>query len=117
MTQMSTALRRGPEGSAETWRTAPPAPRVPPELAPPTTGSVRDRLRAWRRRHLLREQRAQDYFAASRRPERGLPVADRRAVGAFFGSLLRARKPAVAALLILHALAAVARLVVRGRLV
>ena len=112
MTHMSTAVRPGPEGSAETWRTAPPAPRVPAELDPPGTGSVFERLRAWRRRHLLREQRARDYFAASRRPERGLPVADRHAVGAFFASLLRARRPVVISLLVLHALAAVAGLVV-----
>ncbi|HEV2930137.1 MAG TPA: ABC transporter ATP-binding protein, partial [Propionibacteriaceae bacterium] len=112
MTQVSTALRSGPEGSAETWRTTPPTPRVPAELDPPRTGSALDRLRAWRRRHLLREQRAREYFDASRQPERGLPVADRHAVGNFFASLLRARKPAVATLLILHALAAIAGLVV-----
>ncbi|HZA73714.1 MAG TPA: hypothetical protein VE476_12485, partial [Propionibacteriaceae bacterium] len=64
---MTTLLRRGPEGSAETWRTVEPTPRVPPELIPPAEGSTRDRLRAWRRRHLLRERRAQEYFAESRR--------------------------------------------------
>jgi len=109
---MTTLLRRGPEGSAETWRTAEPTPRVPPELIPPTGGSVRDRLRAWRRRHLLRERRAQDYFVASRRPERALPVADRKDVGRFFGDLIRRRRAPVVMLLVLHALAAVAGLVV-----
>jgi ABC-type multidrug transport system fused ATPase/permease subunit len=112
MTQVFTALRSGPEGSAETWRTEPPAPRVPEELRPPETGSVFDRLRAWRRRHLLRERRAQDYFAASRRPERGLPVADRHAVWSFFTGLLRSRQRTVVALVVLHALAAIAGLVV-----
>ena len=112
MTQLSTALRSGPEGSAETWRTEPPAPRVCAELRPPHTGSVFDRLRAWRRRHLLRERHAQDYFAASRQPERGLPVADRHAVWIFFGKLVQSRRRTVVALLVLHALAAVAGLVV-----
>ena len=75
-------------------------------------GSTRDRLRAWRQRHLLREQRAQDYFAESRRPERALPVADRKDVGRFFADLVRRRKVAVTVLLVLHALAAIAGLIV-----
>ncbi|HLL62016.1 MAG TPA: ABC transporter ATP-binding protein [Propionibacteriaceae bacterium] len=120
MTGMTTLLRRGPEGSAETWRTTEPTPRVPPELLPPTDGSARDRLRAWRQRHRLREQQARDYFAASRRPERALPVADRKDVAAFFGDLIRRRRGPVIVLLTLHALAAIAGLVVPrilGRLV
>jgi ABC-type multidrug transport system fused ATPase/permease subunit len=112
MTQLSTALRSGPEGSAETWRTAPPDRRIPPDLDPPKTGSASDRLRAWRRRHLIREQRARDYFTETRQPERGLPVADRHAVAAFFATLFRSRRRRVTALLVLHALAAVAGLVV-----
>ena len=112
MTGTTTLLRRGPEGSAETWRTTEPSPRVPPELIPPTEGSLRDRLRAWRQRHRLREHRAEDYFAASRRPERALPVADRKDVGRFFGDLIRRRRAPVIALLVLHALAAIAGLVV-----
>ncbi len=120
MSDTRTLLRRGPEGSAETWRTTTPTPRVPAELTPPTEGSPRRRLRAWRRRHLLRERRAQEYFADSRQPERALPVADRKDVGRFFGDLVRRRKGAVIMLLVLHALAAVAGLVVPrilGRLV
>src|SRR5215213_5231555 len=114
MTGMTTLLRRGPEGTAE------PGPRVPPELIPPTEVSVRDRLRAWRQRHLLRERRAQDYFAASQRPERALPVADRRAAATFFGDLIRRRRGPVVLLLALHALAVMAGLAVPrilGRLV
>ncbi len=99
-------------GSAETWRTAPLPPAVPPELIPSREGRLRERLRAWRARHLLREQRARDYFAGSRRPERGLPVADRPAVVAFAVHMLRTRRLLVIALLILHALAAIAGLVV-----
>ena len=117
---MTTLLRRGPEGSAETWRTAEAPPRVPPELTPPTEGSARERLRAWRERHRLRERRAEDYFESSRRPDRALPVADRKAVGRFFADLVRRRRGPVIALLVLHALAAIAGLIVPrilGRLV
>ncbi|MCW2812373.1 MAG: transporter ATP-binding protein, partial [Friedmanniella sp.] len=67
---------------------------------------------AWRRRHRLREDRARAFFAASQQPERALPVADRGAVGAFFLDLARSRRLVVTALLALHALAAVAGLVV-----
>ena len=49
--------------------------RPPPADAPPASG-----CRALRRRHLLREQRAKEFFAASRSPERGWPVADNDAV-------------------------------------
>jgi ABC-type antimicrobial peptide transport system ATPase subunit len=92
MTGMTTLLRRGPEGSAETWRT-PSRPRgCRRSCSRPTEGSARDRLRAWRQRHRLREQRARDYFAASRRPERALPVADRKDVRRFFGDLIRRRR-------------------------
>ena len=108
MTDLQTGLR----GSAETWRLTPPAPQLPEALLPPRSGSPASRLRAWRQRHLLREQRAQEFFAASRHPERGLPVADRRAVGAFASRLLRTRRSMIAALLVLHALAAMAGLVV-----
>ncbi|MFZ1117780.1 MAG: ABC transporter ATP-binding protein [Propionibacteriaceae bacterium] len=70
------------------------------------------RLRAWRQRHLLRQRRAEEFFAASRNPDRGLPVADRREVGAFASRLLRTRRAMITALLVLHALAALAGLVV-----
>ena len=108
MTDLQTGLR----GSAETWRVTPPAPEIPEELLPPRSGSLASRLRAWRRRHLLRERRAEEFFAASRHPERGLPVADRREVGAFASRLLGARRFLITALLVLHALAALAGLVV-----
>lgn len=105
-------LRTGLRGSAETWRSNPPAPEVPEELLLPRRGSVRVRLRAWRQRHLLRQRRAEEFFAASRNPDRGLPVADRREVGAFASRLLRTRRAMITALLVLHALAALAGLVV-----
>ncbi|GAA2093164.1 ABC transporter ATP-binding protein [Microlunatus panaciterrae] len=100
-------------GSAETWSAEPvPASRVPAELRPPTQGSVPARLAAWRRRHLLREQRARDYYSSSRTPERGLPVAGSGAVATFVGGLIATRKKLITALLLLNALAAVAGLVV-----
>ncbi len=105
-------LQTGLRGSAETWRSNPSAPEVPEELLRPKRGSARSRLRAWRQRHLLRQRRAEEFFAASRNPDRGLPVADRREVGAFASRLLRTRRAMITALLVLHALAALAGLVV-----
>ena len=105
-------LRTGLRGSAQTWRSTPPTPALPEELTPPRRGSLASRLRAWRQRHLLRQRRAEEFFAASRNPDRGLPVADRRDVGAFAARLLRTRRAMITALLVLHALAAIAGLVV-----
>lgn len=87
-------------------------PRVPAELIPPRHASVRDRLRAWRQRHLLRERRARDTFVRSRYPDRGLPVASRSAVVDFVRGLITQRRGLVTAMLILNGVAAVAALVV-----
>ena len=108
MTELQSVLR----GSAETWRSTAPTPQVPEELLPPKSGSLAARLRAWRQRHLLRERRAEEFFADSRKPDLGLPVADRRDVGAFASRLLQSRRFMITALLLLHALAAMAGLVV-----
>jgi ABC-type multidrug transport system fused ATPase/permease subunit len=105
-------LQIGLQGSAETWRSTPPTPQVPEVLLPPKSGSLPSRLRALRRRHLLRERRAEEFFADSRKPDLGLPVADRRDVGAFTARLLSRRRWIITALLLLHALAAVAGLIV-----
>ena len=105
-------LQTGLRGSAQTWRSIPLTPAVPEALLPPKRGSLASRLRAWRQRHLLRQRRAEEFFAASRNPDRGLPVADRREVGAFASRLLRTRRAMITALLVLHALAAMAGLVV-----
>ena len=107
-----TELQTGLQGSAETWRSTPPTPQVPEALLPPQSGSLVSRLRAWRQRHLLRERRAEEFFADSRKPDLGLPVADRRDVGAFTARLLGRRRWMITALLLLHALAAMAGLVV-----
>ena len=79
---------------------------MPEALSPPQSGSLVSRLRAWRQRHLLRERRAAEFFADSRKPDLGLPVADRRDVGAFASRLLSRRRWMITALLLLHALAA-----------
>jgi ABC-type multidrug transport system fused ATPase/permease subunit len=105
-------LQIGLQGSAETWRSTPPTPQLPEALLPPRSGSVASRLRALRRRHLLRQRRAEEFFADSRKPDLGLPVADRRDVGAFTARLLGRRRWIITALLLLHALAAVAGLIV-----
>ncbi len=102
------------EGSAATWRDDGPAvePAVPPELIPPTSGSVRERIGAWHRRHLLRAERANRYFAASRDPENGLPVADNTAVVSFMRGLIGDRRRGLALLIVLNVLAAVSGLFV-----
>lgn len=94
--------------------------RIPVELRVPTDATVGERLHAWRNRHRLREQRAQQYYARSRNPERGLPVAGWPAVADFIKGLLTRRKGLALLLLILNGLAAVAGLIVPrilGRLV
>lgn len=85
-------------------------PPIPDALRPPREASVPQRLRAWHARHLLRRERAESYYAASRNPERGLPVAENRAVLRFMGGLLRTRRGRIIAMLTLNALAAVAGL-------
>jgi ABC-type multidrug transport system fused ATPase/permease subunit len=99
--------------SAETWRDhSSREPVVPAELVPPRGVSRRERMTALRRRHLLRERRALDTYAASRSPERGWPVADNRVVLTFFRGLLAERRSEVFWLVALNALAAGAALVV-----
>ncbi len=99
-------------GSAETWRERRGAdPVVPPELIPPREGTVRERLAAWHRRHLIRAGRAERYFAGSRNPENGLPVAERSAVVRFLRELIADRRRGLVALIALNVLAAVTGLI------
>jgi ABC-type multidrug transport system fused ATPase/permease subunit len=99
--------------SPDTWRdrTA-DGPVIPRELIPPREGSFTDRVRALRRRHALRERRALENYAQSRKPERGWPVADNRAVLTFFRTLLRERRRVFVVLVVLNGLAAATGLVV-----
>jgi ABC-type multidrug transport system fused ATPase/permease subunit len=100
--------------SAATWREpGMEVPAIPAELVPPSHDVGRgERARALHRRHLLREQRARETYAASRSPERGWPVADNHAVLTFFRGLMRERKSEVFWLVTLNALAAGAALVI-----
>ena len=99
--------------SPDTWRDRThDAPVVPPELVPPAGGSRGERVHAFWERHDLRRQRAEDVYTASRNPERGWPVAGNQEVLAFFRDLLRRRRGAFVALVVLNALAAGAGLVV-----
>ena len=94
--------------------------RIPSELRVPHGVGARERLRAWHRRHLLRERRAQEFYAQSRNPVRGLPVAGWPAVADFIKTLLTRRRTLALLLLIMNGLAAVAGLIVPrilGRLV
>ena len=100
--------------SAATWRdrTLDP-PVLPSELATPSTsGQAGERLRAMRVRHRLRRSRAERVYADSRSPARGWPVADDRAVVRFTAAMIRDRRGAFAALVVLNALAASAALAV-----
>lgn len=108
MTQLITPL----EGSAETWREHAHEPRVPAELFPPEQASPRERLRLWRARHRIREERARQVFEASRRPERGLPVAENKQVATFLIGLFKTRRGMITLMLVLNGLAAVAGLLV-----
>jgi ABC-type multidrug transport system fused ATPase/permease subunit len=111
---MSTAVSDPLATSRDTWREhGVHEPAIPPELVPPPRGTPRgERVSALHRRHLLRERRALDTYAASRSPERGWPVADNHAVLAFFRGLLRDRRGIFLALLLLNGLAAASALVV-----
>ena len=104
-------------GSGDTWdqrRTdtggRPEAP-IPASLQPPYVGSPAHRVRLWHARHLLRRDRAEASYAASRHPERGLPVADGPAVVAFLRDLLRTRRTAIIVMIAVNGLAAVSGLV------
>ncbi|MEO5851681.1 MAG: ABC transporter ATP-binding protein [Nocardioides sp.] len=99
--------------SPDTWRDrALDPPVIPPALVPPVDADVPARLRALKARHLLREERAERVFAESRSPERGWPVAGNDAVVAFVRDLVRRRRGAFAAMVVLNALAAASGLLV-----
>ena len=99
--------------SAATWPDRPATDTVvDPRLIPPTDAPLHERLAAWRMRHHLRRQTAEEVYAASRYPERGWPVADDHAVFGFFRELIATRRRQVTLLVLLNALAAAAALAV-----
>ena len=109
MTDLQTALpgRRRPGGPS-------PRPSVRPAGADSVRGPARRRYRlaAWRRRHLLRERRARGVLRGLAQPRTRAARWPSRAVVGFFGDCCgpvgRGGRPA----LVLHALAAVAGLLV-----
>ena len=100
------------EESARTWDAGTTVPAVPEELRPPVAASLGVRLSALRRRHLLRERRAQEFVADTMSPRKGLPIADSGRVVTFIGSMLSERRLLVGAVVLANALAAGAGLLV-----
>ena len=99
--------------SAETWQDAgTPESRVPELLTVHDDWPVLRRIPGLWQRHALRRQRADDYYAGSRNPERGLPVAENSAVLAFLKDLLGSRRTVVIWLVVLNAAAGFAGLIV-----
>ena len=99
----------------DTWRDRSTEPPGDPVRARSRrrTGTFTDRRRGpGADGTLLRERRALENYAPSRKPERGLPVADSQAVLRFLRALLRDRKRVFVVLVVLNGLAAVAGLVV-----
>ena len=109
---MSIQLDDPMASSAATWLDRPDAaPRVP-TLLTERRGGAAERFAAWRARHALRAQRARDFYAGSRNPERGLPVAANRSVIDFLSRLMATRRRVFAGLVVANIAAAVAGLVV-----
>ena len=101
------------ERSADTWSDhSADEPVIDPRLTPPTDAAPADRFAAWRMRHHLRQQEAERVYAGARRPERGWPVADDRAVLRFFRTLISERRGIFVTLVVLNGLAAATGLVV-----
>lgn len=98
--------------SAATWREGPPERRVPDALLIDRSGGVRARLSRWVGRHRLRRAQAEAFFAASRHPERGLPVSGNASALRFVHELLGGRRWLLAGLVGFNVAAAVAALVV-----
>ena len=90
--------------------TSPPSSRL--ELIPPREGSFTDRVTALRRRHALRERRALENYAQSRKPDRGWPVADNRPCSRSSGSCCASAGACSSLLVVLNGLAAATGLVV-----
>ncbi|GAA1371039.1 ABC transporter ATP-binding protein [Luteococcus sanguinis] len=99
--------------SAETWRDdRTRVDRVPDDLRVDLNKGYFGRMQGWHQRFLTRRERAEAFWATSRNPERGLPVADDSAVVAFVRRLLAKRRAVALLLVLLNALAGVAGLLV-----
>ncbi len=101
------------EASVGSWRSGPPTLEIDARLVVDKTLPIAPRLRAWRARHRLRAEQANDNWVRSRNPgSQGLPVAENSAVLAFALDLLGRRKWLAAQLIGLNVLAAVAGMIV-----
>lgn len=98
--------------SADTWAAGPSEGEVPASLLVRPGGSWGERWRALWQRHAVRQGRAEEVFASSRNPERGLPVAGNDKAVAFVRTLLTTRRGLLAAVVGFNGLAALAGLVV-----
>ena len=93
--------------SAASWSDHPNRFELPPELSDPAPG-----MPALAVRFRSRQARAEAFFAASRNPEQGLPVAHNAKAFAFIGSLLSTRRALLTAVIAFNVLAATAGLIV-----
>ena len=93
--------------SASTWSEEPNRVELPPELARPMPGmpSLAGRFRT-------RQATAEAFYAMSRNPDRGLPVAHNQKAFGFIGSLLATRRGLLTAVIAFNVLAATAGLIV-----
>ncbi len=105
--------------SASTWADDPARLELPPELALPARRGVlamltdpAGRARGLATRFRIRQDQAETFFAASRNPERGLPVAENAKAFRFIRSLLSTRRGLLVAVVVFNVLAATAGLVV-----
>ena len=98
--------------SADTWAAGSSEGEVPASLLVRPGGSWGERWRALWQRHAVRQGRAEEVFASSRNPERGLPVAGNDKAVAFVRTLLTTRRGLLAAVVGFNGLAALAGLVV-----
>ena len=83
---------QGAVSSHATWSLTSTDETVPFKLMVTPGRPLAQRLRAMRERHRLRGERARQFYAASRNPERGLPVAGNRSAWTFVKRLLSTRK-------------------------
>lgn len=105
------------ESSQSTWReTTTKAERVPAALVTFGQGTWGERFAAWKHRHGMRRDRAEEFYASSRNPERGLPVASNSKVKGFLLSLLGRSRAAVISMIVLTVAASVAGLLVPRQL-
>ena len=98
--------------SERTWDAAIASDGVPAALVPTEGLPWAERLRALRRRHLLRERRAREFVAETMTARTGLPIADTPSVVRFMGRLLGGERRLVILVIAANAFAAGAALLV-----